>query len=117
MSGYLKLATSLATAGAGKATETVSTLLTLGDRDALAALVRTEVDQVIGRMGLVREDELAALRRHVDRLERELSDLRAQESAPAPTSTSAPAAAKAPAKTAAKPAVKKRKKVVAEGGA
>ena len=115
MSGYLKLATSLATAGAGKATETVSTLLTLGDRDALVALVRTEVDQVIGRMGLVREDELAALRRHVDRLERELADLRAQESAPA--STSAPAAAKAPAKTTAKPAVKKRKKVVAEGGA
>lgn len=117
MSGYLKLATSLATAGAGKATETVSTLLTLGDRDALVALVRTEVDQVIGRMGLVREDELAALRRHVDRLERELADLRAQESAPAPSSDPASGAAKAPAKTAAKPAVKKRKKIVAEGGA
>lgn len=117
MSGYLKLATSLATAGAGKATETVSTLLTLGDRDALVALVRTEVDQVIGRMGLVREDELAALRRHVDRLERELADLRAQESAPAPSPAPASGAAKAPAKSAAKPVVKKRKKIVAEGGA
>lgn len=112
MSGYLKLATSLATAGAGKATETVSTLLTLGDRDALVALVRTEVDQVIGRMGLVREDELAALRRHVDCLEHELADLRAQAGA-APASTKASAAAPA----AAKPVVKKRKKIVTEGGA
>lgn len=110
MSGYLKLATSLASAGAGKATETVSTLLTLGDRDALVSLVRTEVAQVIGRMGLVREDELAALRRHVDRLERELTDLRAQSGAPAPKPTAA-------SDTSVKPVVKKRKKVVKEDGA
>lgn len=112
MSGYLKLATTLASAGAGKATETVSTLLTLGDRDALIALIRSEVDQVIGRMGLVREDELAALRRHVDRLEQELADARA-----AAVPTPKPAASSTGSTAAAKPVVKKRKKVVAEGGA
>lgn len=113
MSGYLKLATTLASAGAGKATETVSTLLTLGDRDALIALIRSEVDQVIGRMGLVREDELAALRRHVDRLEQELADARGAAAVPTPK----PAASSTGSTAAAKPVVKKRKKVVAEGGA
>ena len=115
MSGYVKLATSLATAGASKATEAVGTLLTLGDRDALVDLVRTEVNQVVGRMGLVREDELAALRRHVDRLERELADLRSQGQAPAPKP--AASTAKSAATTTAKPVVKKRKKIVADGGA
>lgn len=115
MSGYVKLATSLATAGASKATEAVGTLLTLGDRDALVDLVRTEVNQVVGRMGLVREDELAALRRHVDRLERELADLRAESPSPAPAPK--PAATTAKTATTTKPVVKKRKKIVADGDA
>ena len=35
---------------------------------------RHELDQMVGRMGFVREDELAALRRHVERLEQQLQD-------------------------------------------
>lgn len=79
MRGYLQLASALAAAGAGKATETVSTLMALGDRDALVALVRTEVDQVIGRMGLVREDELAALRRQVERLQAQVDQAQVKQ--------------------------------------
>jgi cell division protein FtsB len=41
-------------------------------------MIRTEVDKAVGRMGFVREDELAALRRHVQRLEGEISDLRTE---------------------------------------
>jgi polyhydroxyalkanoate synthesis regulator phasin len=69
-----------------------------GNRDLLTGMIRTEVDKAVGRMGFVREDELAALRRHVQRLEGEISDLRTEislrpaagvadtvrESAPAP---------------------------------
>jgi polyhydroxyalkanoate synthesis regulator phasin len=45
------------------------------NRDMLTAMIRAEVDKAVGRMGFVREDELAALRRHVQRLEHELADL------------------------------------------
>jgi len=47
-----------------------------GNRDLLTGMIRTEVDKAVGRMGFVREDELAALRRHVQRLEGEMSELR-----------------------------------------
>ncbi len=42
------------------------------NRDLMTGMVRTEVDKAVGRMGVVREDELAALRRHVQRLEEQL---------------------------------------------
>ncbi len=32
-------------------------------------MIRTEVDRAVGRLGFVREDELAALRARVERLE------------------------------------------------
>lgn len=47
-----------------------------GNRDLLSGMIRTEVDKAVGRMGFVREDELAALRRHVQRLESEMSEFR-----------------------------------------
>lgn len=48
------------------------------NRELLVGLIRSEVDKAVGRMGFVREDELAALRRHVQRVEGELADVRAQ---------------------------------------
>jgi hypothetical protein len=51
-----------------------------GNRDLLSGMIRTEVDKAVGRMGFVREDELAALRRHVQRLESEMSELRTDSS-------------------------------------
>jgi polyhydroxyalkanoate synthesis regulator phasin len=47
------------------------------NREMLTGLVRTEVDRAAGRMGFVREEELAAVRRHVSRLETQLADIRA----------------------------------------
>lgn len=48
------------------------------NRELLTGLVRTEVDRAAGRLGFVREEELAAVRRHVSRLESQLADIRAQ---------------------------------------
>lgn len=39
------------------------------NRDMLVGMIRTEVDRTVGRMGFVREDELAALRSRVEKLE------------------------------------------------
>jgi len=39
------------------------------NREMLVGMIRTEVDRAVGRMGFVREDELAALRSRVERLE------------------------------------------------
>ncbi len=39
------------------------------NRDMLVGMIRTEVDRTVGRMGFVREDELAALRARVEKLE------------------------------------------------
>ena len=39
------------------------------NREMLVGMIRTEVDRAVGRMGFVREDELAALRARVERLE------------------------------------------------
>jgi len=49
-----------------------------GNRDLLTNMIRSEVDKAVGRMGFVREDELAALRGHVQRLENELGDMRSE---------------------------------------
>jgi hypothetical protein len=48
------------------------------NREMLTGLVRTEVDRAAGRLGFVREEELAAVRRHVSRLETQLVEIRTQ---------------------------------------
>jgi len=124
--GYLQLASGVTEMTTARARELASSLLGPGrnvvpeevrgladdlletsrsNREMLIGLIRTEVDRAVGRMGFVREDELAAVRRHVTRLEAELAELRG--STPAKKS-----AKKAPAK---KKVVKKKvvkKKVV-----
>lgn len=66
----------------GKVTDLADDLLATSkeNREALTTMVRTEVDRAIGRVGFVREDELAALRRHVQRLDGEVADLRSSQS-------------------------------------
>jgi len=98
--------------------------------DFIVSLVRSEVDRSVGRMGFVREEELAALRRHVERLEAAVAgagitvrkaEPRRAESQTEDSTTEAPAktaakkapvkkaaATKAPAKTAAKKAPAKK---------
>lgn len=66
------------------------------NRELLVGLVRTEVDRTAGRMGFVREEELAAVRRHVSRLEGQLAEIRAEMGA-ARTAAAEPAPAEAPA--------------------
>lgn len=52
------------------------------NRDMLIDMIRSEVDKAVGRMGFVREDELAALRARVDKLEKQINDEHPTESAP-----------------------------------
>ncbi|GDX33128.1 hypothetical protein LBMAG15_20630 [Actinomycetes bacterium] len=80
------------------------------NREMLLGLIRAEVDRAVGRMGFVREDELAALRRHVQRLEQQIFDLKsspgsARESSAAAPKTDSDAPADIPVK-------KKKKKVI-----
>jgi len=105
---YLQLATGVTEATAAKAKEVVSGLVAQGlnltskvqpvqdvadqvqeladelvetsrtNRELLVGMIRSEVDKAVGRMGFVREDELAAVRRHVQRLETEVTELRTQ---------------------------------------
>ena len=42
------------------------------NREMLVGMIRSEVDRAVGRMGFVREDELAALRARVERLEKDV---------------------------------------------
>ena len=97
--GYLQLANGLTDVTAAKAKEMAASLIAQGlilstkapdlvgqvqeladdllstsrnNRDMLKGLVRSEVDRSVSRMGFVREDELAAVRRHIQRLEQEL---------------------------------------------
>ena len=76
------------------------------NRELMVGLVRTEVDRAAGRLGFVREDELAAVRRHVSRLENQLADVRAQVTRSAAPSAAASGAAESSA--AAGPAPKKK---------
>jgi polyhydroxyalkanoate synthesis regulator phasin len=46
------------------------------NREMLIGLVTSEVDRAVSRMGFVREDELAAVRRHVQRLEKEIAEVK-----------------------------------------
>lgn len=94
---YLEMATGLTEATAAKAMEVAGSLIAQGmslgtkqpadlassvaqaaddlmaqsktNRDLLVSLIRTEVDKAIGRVGFVREDELAALRARVEKVE------------------------------------------------
>ena len=94
---YLEMATGLTEATAAKAIEVAGSLIAQGmslgtkqpadmassvaqaaddlmaqsktNRDLLIGLIRTEVDKAIGRVGFVREDELAALRARVEKVE------------------------------------------------
>lgn len=94
---YLEMATGLTEATAAKAMEVAGSLIAQGmslgtkqpadmassvaqaaddlmaqsktNRDLLIGLIRSEVDKAIGRVGFVREDELAALRARVQKLE------------------------------------------------
>jgi polyhydroxyalkanoate synthesis regulator phasin len=85
------------------------------NRELLTGLVRTEVDRAAGRLGFVREEELAAVRRHVSRLETQLAEVRAQIGA----GIVVPRPAGSPAEASAAPAKKKIpvKKKVAPGTA
>ena len=85
------------------------------NREMLLGLIRAEVDRAVGRMGFVREDELAALRRHVQRLEQQLFDLKSGSTAPEPAAPAAAAVAPADAPADAPsdiPVKKKKKKVI-----
>jgi len=64
------------------------------NREMLLGLVTSEVDRAVSRMGFVREDELAAVRRHVQRLEKEIAELKAATAKPAKTATAKKATVK-----------------------
>jgi len=80
------------------------------NRELMVGLVRTEVDRAAGRLGFVREEELAAVRRHVSRLETQLAEVRAQVMGTG-AAPSSPAPAAAPAAAAPKKKVPVKKKV------
>ena len=48
------------------------------NREFLLDLVRTEVQKATGAMGFVHTDELDSLRRHIERLERQVTTVKAQ---------------------------------------
>jgi len=121
-------AASAANAAAGQVAKLADDLVETSEqnRELIVGLVRTEVDRAAGRMGFVREEELAAVRRHVSRLESSLAEVRAQMgSAGSAVASDAPAdvpgaaadqAAQAPAAEAPKPARKKKVVVAPEDG-
>ena len=102
---YVTLVTGVTEATATKAKEVASGLLDLGfarlsgtesvqaladdvlsaseaNRAKLVELIRSEIDKAAARMGFVREDELAALRARVERLERGATEAVAPATAP-----------------------------------
>jgi hypothetical protein len=92
------------------------------NREMLIGLIRTEVDRAAGRMGFVREEELAAVRRHVARLEDQVADLRTSRTgAPAVADSEPPAPApvkkKIPVKRPVSPAPSDAAAATAEGAA
>ncbi|MSO26991.1 MAG: hypothetical protein EXQ60_02855 [Candidatus Nanopelagicales bacterium] len=135
--GYLQMASGLTDVTASKAKEIALALVSQGmnisskapdvvgqvqeladdlvttskeNREMLLGLIRAEVDRAVGRMGFVREDELAALRRHVQRLEQQLFDLKSGAgSAPASTSPTPVTESDTPTDI---PVKKKKKKVI-----
>lgn len=105
---YLEMATGLTEATAAKAMEVAGSLIAQGmslgakqladmassvaqaaddlmaqsktNRDLLIGLIRTEVDKAIGRVGFVREDELAALRARVEKIESLITSVESETS-------------------------------------
>jgi polyhydroxyalkanoate synthesis regulator phasin len=75
---------------------------------AIASLVRYEIERALGRLGLATAEEVAALRRRVDELERRVRGQAAAPAEPAPATTS-PAAKAGPAKKAAPKAAPAKK--------
>ena len=73
------------------------------NRDMLIDMIRTEVDRAVGRVGFVREEELAAMRSRVERLEKEVAEKR-----DVPTSTQTDKV------TESEPSSKKKKVIVSE---
>jgi len=109
-------ATAAATQVQGLADDLLET--SKANREMLTGLIRTEVDRTAGRMGFVREEELAAVRRHVSRLETQLADLRTHVGATAPAEQPPAAAQPAEAEPAAEaPKPRKKKVVVADAPA
>ena len=49
-----------------------------GNREMIAEVAGEQVERAVGRMGLVQQDELAALRARLERLEDRLEDLEAR---------------------------------------
>jgi polyhydroxyalkanoate synthesis regulator phasin len=129
---YLEMATGLTEATATKAMEVAGSLIAQGmslgakqpadvassvaqaadelmaqsktNRDLLIGLIRTEVDRAIGRVGFVREDELAALRARVEKIESLLASAGGDAVAGAPNQ----------ADVADQEPIKKKKKIVVE---
>ena len=130
LKGYVQLATGLTEVTAAKARDAATALVNQGmqwtgkssdamesvqdiaddllvtsqqNREALMEMIRTEVDRAVGRLGFVREDELAALRARVERLESGTDASSAASEAPSASGDETPA-----------PAPKVKKKVVPE---
>ena len=130
LKGYVQLATGLTEVTAAKARDAASALVNQGmqwtgkssdamesvqdiaddllvtsqqNREALMEMIRTEVDRAVGRLGFVREDELAALRARVERLESGTDASSTASEAPSASGDETPA-----------PAPKVKKKVVPE---
>jgi polyhydroxyalkanoate synthesis regulator phasin len=102
------LTTGLSTKVTELADEIVAT--SKSNRQLLQAIVANEVEGAVARLGFVRSEEVAALTRRVERLERELADVDEADAttvhaAAAPFAESAPEARKAAAKKAAKKSV------------
>jgi polyhydroxyalkanoate synthesis regulator phasin len=101
------LTTGLSTKVTELADEIVAT--SKSNRQLLQAIVANEVEGAVARLGFVRSEEVAALTRRVESLERELADVDEADAttvhaAAAPFAESAPEAKKAAAKKAAKTA-------------
>lgn len=62
--------------------------------ESLTSVIRGEIDRTAGRLGFVREEELAAVRRHVARLEGQLVQVRADLAAMGDPGGAAPTLAK-----------------------
>lgn len=132
---YIAMASGITEATAGKARDAVTALIAQGmnlsknpatesvqsladdlmatseaNRAKLIELIRSEIDKAAGRMGFVREDELAAVRARVEKL----------ESCCGPSTASAEQSARdasVPAEPHAEALVKRKKIVVEEGQA
>ena len=82
----------------GKAPDVVGSVQDIADdlvttskqnREMLVGMIRTEVDRAVGRVGFVREDELAAVRARLEHLEAQLhSQASAQSPSPVHESSS-----------------------------